>query len=76
LRPTYAPYEVNVATALIAAGRKAEALHHLEKALRLDPLLQQAIELLSSVYKDQDESAKAAGLVAQYQHEMGITPAR
>jgi hypothetical protein len=76
LRPAYAPYEVNVATALIAAGRKAEALHHLEKALRLDPLLQQAIELLSSVYKDQDESAKAAGLVAQYQHEMGITPAR
>ena len=76
LRPTYAPYEVNVATALIAAGRKAEALHHLEKALRLDPLLQQAVELLSSVYKDQDESAKAAGLVAQYQHEMGITPAR
>jgi Tfp pilus assembly protein PilF len=61
---------------LIAAGRKAEALHHLERALQLDRLLLQAVELLSSVYKDQDESAKAARLVAQYQHEMGITPAR
>jgi len=76
LRPAYAPYEVNAASALIAAGRKAEALRHLERTLQLDPLLQQAVELLSSVYKDQDEDTKAVGLVGRYQREMGITPAR
>jgi hypothetical protein len=44
--------------------------------LQLDPLLQQAVELLSSLYRDQDESAKAAGLMAQYRREMGFVPAR
>ena len=76
LRPAYAPYEVNAASALIAAGRKAEALRHLERALQLDPLLQQAVELLSIVYKDQGDNAKSAALIAQYQREMGVTPAR
>ena len=76
MRPAYAPYEVNAASALIAAGRKAEALRHLERALQLDPLLQQAVELMSSIYKDQGENAKAAALIAQYQREMGITPVR
>jgi len=76
LRPAYAPYEVNAASALMAAGRKAEALRHLERALQLDPLLQQAVELLSSIYRDEGESAKAAGLIAQYRREMGFAPAR
>jgi hypothetical protein len=47
MRPAYAPYEVNVASALIAAGNKVEARRHLQRALQLDPLLQQAVELLS-----------------------------
>jgi tetratricopeptide (TPR) repeat protein len=76
LRPAYAPYEVSAASALIAAGRKAEAVRHLERALQLDPLLQQAVELLGSVYRDWGESARAAGLIAQYQREMGVTPVR
>ena len=76
LRPAYAPYEVNAASALIAAGRKSEALRHLERALQLDPLLEQAVELLSRLYKDENESAKAAAIVAQYRREMGFTPAR
>ena len=73
LRPAYAPYEVNAASALIAAGRKAEAVRHLERALELDPLLEQAVELLSGLYKDQGDGAKAARLIARYQHDMGIT---
>jgi hypothetical protein len=76
LRPAYAPYEVNVASALIAAGRKSEALPHLERAFQLDPLLQPAVELLSSLYRDENGSAKAAGIVAQYRREMGFGPAR
>jgi Tfp pilus assembly protein PilF len=60
----------------MAAGRKSEALRHLERAVHLDPLLQQAVELLSSLYRDEGESAKAAGLIAQYRREMGFDPAR
>jgi Tfp pilus assembly protein PilF len=71
LRPAYAPYEVNAAAALIAAGRKAESVRHLERALELDPLLQPAVELLRSVYTDLGEGAKAAELVARYKREMG-----
>jgi hypothetical protein len=76
LRPAYAPYEVNAAAALIAAGRKAEAVPHLERALQLDPLLEQAVELLRGVYADLGESAKAAELVGRYRREMGINSAR
>lgn len=76
LRPAYAPYEVNAASALMAAGRKSEASRHLERGLQLDPLLQQAVELLSGLYRDEDESAKAAALIAQYRRKMGFAPAR
>jgi len=76
LRPAYAPYEVNTGSALLAAGRKAEAVRHLERALELDPLLEQTVELLSGLYRDQGDGAKAAGLIARYQHEMGSTSAR
>lgn len=73
LRPAYAPYEVNAASALIAAGRKPEAIRNLEKAVQLDPLLQQAVELLSSLYREEGERVKAAGLVAQYRLAMGLS---
>ena len=76
LRPEYAPYEVNTASALIAAGMKAEAVRHLERALELDPLLERAVELLSGLYRERGDGAKAARLIAGYQHEMGITSVR
>ncbi len=76
LRPAYAPYEVNAAAALIAAGRKPEAVRHLERAVELDPLLKQAVELLSGLYRDQGEAPKAASLIARYQHDMGNISAR
>jgi hypothetical protein len=76
LRPAYAPYEVNAATALLAAGRKADAERHLERAVELDPLIEQAVELLSGIYRRQGEGVKAARLIARYQHEMGITKMR
>ncbi len=73
LRPAYAPYEVNAASALIAAGRKAEAVPHLERALGLDPLLKQAVELLSGLYTEQGADSKAAELIGRYKRDMGIT---
>jgi predicted Zn-dependent protease len=76
LQPSSAPYEVNVATALIAAGREAEALPHLERAEQLDPLLEQAVELLTEVYTDEGEASKAGELMERYEREMGIGPVR
>src|ERR1035438_3290698 len=76
LRPAYAPYEVNAASALIAAGRKAEAVPHLERALQLEPLLEPAVELLRGLYTELGEGAKAAELVGRYKRDMGITSAR
>jgi hypothetical protein len=76
LKPGYAPYEVNAAMALIAAGREAEALPHLERAERLDPLLKQAVELLIEVYKNEGEASKAAELMERYERDMGIGPVR
>jgi hypothetical protein len=72
MRPAYAPYEVNAAAALMAMGRKGEAQRHLERAVQLDPLLQQAVELLSGIYRDAGESSKAAGIVERYRREMGF----
>lgn len=76
VRPVYAPYEVNAAAALIALGKKTEAVRHLERAVELDPLLEQAVELLSRLYKDEGDAARASKLIARYQHETGITAAR
>lgn len=73
LRPDYAPYEVNVATALVASNRSLEAIRHLERALKLDPLLQNAVSLLASTYREQNEPEKALEIMARYQAALGIT---
>lgn len=73
LRPRYAPYEVNLATALLDSQRRQEAIRHLEHALELDPLLQKAVSLLAEAYKRESEDAKASDIVARYRAAMGIT---
>jgi Flp pilus assembly protein TadD len=73
LRPNYAPYRVNLATALLDGGKTGEAASQLEQAVQLDPLLQQAVQLLSRVYRMQGQSAKAEELTARYRAAMGIT---
>ena len=72
LRPGYGPYEVNLAVALLDAGNTTEATRHLERAVQLDPLLQQGVELLSRAYRMQKEEAKADALIARYRTAMGI----
>ncbi len=72
LRPNYAPYEVNVAAALLADNRRPKAIQHLERALKLDPLLQNAVSLLATAYRDQNEPAKASEITARYQAALGI----
>lgn len=73
LRPNFAPYEVNLAGAMVAAGDSAGAVQHLETAVKLDPLLSQAVQLLSQAYRMQGEPAKADDLIARYRASMGIS---
>jgi predicted CXXCH cytochrome family protein len=73
LRPNYAPYEVNVAAALLESKQTEDAITHLKKALQLDPLLQQAVNLLVSVYHQQGDNQSATLVLRQYQRAMGIT---
>ncbi|MGH9581958.1 MAG: hypothetical protein ACRD4O_03350, partial [Bryobacteraceae bacterium] len=72
LRPNYAPYEVNMAVALADTGHTDQAVQHLERAVRLDPLLQQAVDLLSSLYRLQGQPEKAGAIMARYRAAMGI----
>ncbi len=72
LRPGYAPYEVNLATALLASGDKQQARQHAERAVDLDPLLSQGVNLLNQIYRAEGDTAKATELMASYQNAMGI----
>ena len=75
LRPDFAPYEVNLAGALLGAGDTADAVQHLERAVTLDPFLLQAVQLLSQAYRTQGQSSKAEELIAHYRAAMGISVA-
>ncbi|HEX4165114.1 MAG TPA: hypothetical protein VHZ55_06530 [Bryobacteraceae bacterium] len=72
LRPGYAPYEVNLASALLAQGDLKNAHEHAERALQLDHLLAQAVNLLNQIYRAQGENIKAEDLLARYRASMGI----
>ncbi len=78
LRPDFAPYEVNLGDALLETGNLAGALEHLERAVQLDPLLPQAVQLLERAYRMHGDAAKAEQLTEGYRAAMGISiaPAR
>jgi hypothetical protein len=73
LKPSYAPFYVNAATALLATNQLAEAIQQLEKAVTLDSLLQEAVQLLCQAYREQGEPEKARERLARYDHAMSIT---
>ncbi len=72
LRPGYAPYEVNLASALLAADDPKQAQQHAEHAVELDPLLPEAVNLLNRIYQMQGERGRANQLMARYRSAMGI----
>ena len=72
LRLNYAPYEVNLASSLMDEGNVSEGTRHLERAVQLDPLLSQAVQLLSQAYVAQGEHIRASELLKQYRASMGI----
>jgi Tfp pilus assembly protein PilF len=57
----------------LAAGDAPKAISHLERAVELDPLLLQAVQLLSQTYRQQGEPEKADELIARYRSAMGIS---
>ncbi len=73
LEPEYAPYQVNVAAALIATERPADAIQPLKKALALDPLLQPAVELLAQLYSKQGKTEEAREVLQNYDGAMNIS---
>jgi len=72
LRPNCASYEVNAAAALIQLEQDSEAIRHLNKAIALDPLLQPAVTMLSSLYRARGQAAAADQLNAKYRSAMSI----
>jgi predicted Zn-dependent protease len=73
LRQNYAPYEVNLGTALLSDNLTAEAVRHFEKALELDPLLRNGVYLLASAYRSLGENAKADLVISKYRKAMGFS---
>ena len=71
LKPDFAPYQVNLAAALLKEGRKQEAQQYLEKALQLDPLLESGVQILSGLYRESGETEKADTLWVRYRAAMG-----
>jgi predicted Zn-dependent protease len=76
LMPDFAPYQVNLAAALLKEGSKEEARQYLERALQLDPLLESGVQILSRLYRELGEKEKAENLWARYRLAMGYKPQR
>ena len=74
LMPDFAPYQVNLAAALLKEGRKQEARQYLERALQVDPLLESGVQLLSRLYRELGKKEKAENLGARYRLAMGYKP--
>jgi hypothetical protein len=72
IQPDSAPYEVNLGAALLQAGRSSEATRHLENAVTIDPLLRQAVDLLTRVYTEHGQQEKARDLTMRYRLQMGM----
>lgn len=71
MKPDFAPYQVNLGALLLKEGKEREAEQCLEKALRIDPLLEPGVQLMSSIYRDLGERQKADALQARYREAMG-----
>jgi Tfp pilus assembly protein PilF len=57
---------VNLATTLVEESKTREAIDQLDRAVKIDPLYQPAIELLAKAYRDGHDDAKADALLARY----------
>jgi predicted Zn-dependent protease len=74
LRPGYAPFEVNVASALITLNQTVDGIEHLQKAIKLDPLLQSAIQLLSTATELRDKTKRQLSCSHDTGMQWGLRP--
>lgn len=75
LRAGYAPYETGLAEALLDKGDREAAMRHLEHAVERDPLLGEAVRLLSQEYAAHGDPQRAAELRNRYRAAIGFVPA-
>ena len=68
-----AEVQTNLALVLLRLDRQPEAIQHLQKALSLDPLMPSVVNILSKLYRQQGQKAKAAEVQANYKRAMGIS---
>lgn len=66
LEPRYAPYHINVATALNLAGKSDDAISHLEKAIGMDPSLETAYRKLAEIYSRAKQPEKVRQTLQRY----------
>jgi Cytochrome c554 and c-prime/Tetratricopeptide repeat len=71
LRPGYALDEGNAGKAWLQARQMDKAVPHLERALKIDPLLLPVAEVLVQVYRQQGDMEKLAALADHVREAMG-----
>jgi len=64
--PSYAPYHVNLATALKEAGKVDDAISHLRRAIALDPSLEAAYRRLGEIMRDRRQPAQMRAVFESY----------
>lgn len=70
LVPDSAAAEEDAGVACLESGQVEKAASHLERALKLDPLLLSAATALQEVYRKQGDNEKAAALASQMRRAM------
>ena len=66
LQPAYAPYYINVATARQQAGDLVMAISYLERAIEIDPSLEQAYRKLGEIYASRKQPEKLRETLQRY----------
>ena len=77
LEPANASFQENAGRADLACGNLDSAVHHLEKALDIDPLLLSAGGVLEGLYRKEGDTAKQAALAERMREALkvaSITP--
>ncbi len=71
LGPDSALNEADAGEAWMRAGQMDKAAEHLERAIRLDPLLLPAAEALANVYRARGDEEKMVGLTKRVRQALG-----
>ncbi|MGA8030415.1 MAG: hypothetical protein WB992_25010 [Bryobacteraceae bacterium] len=76
LDPSNPVNEENAGRAELACGNPGAAISHLQKAVKMDPLLLSTIEVLEKIYRERGDTAAEAALEEQIRQAIGGTGQR